>query len=144
MKNIIVALDFDGTVKLPVDYAIPVKETHLSYGFGKFYDWCTKHGVILVLWTCRNLSLPKEMTYVYDFLSENGLDEIFIPICEVENQLRCKSLSGKEISIFSTGSRKMVADLYVDDRAAGCPVLPNYSEQIDWNKILERVKNLFI
>ena len=73
-------MDFDGTIKLPADYAIPVNKTHMSYGFGKFYDWCIKHRVTLVLWTCRNLSEEKELNYVYDFLSENGLEEIFIPI----------------------------------------------------------------
>ncbi len=35
----------------------------------------------------------------------------------------------------------MVADYYIDDRAIGCPILPNYTEQIDWNKILEKIKN---
>ena len=36
---------------------------------------------------------------------------------------------------------KIYADYYIDDRAIGCPVLPNYTEQIDWNIILEKIKN---
>lgn len=141
MRNLVIALDFDGTIKLPADYAIPVNKTHMSYGFGKFYDWCIKHRVTLVLWTCRNLSEEKELNYVYDFLSENGLEEIFIPITEQNGTMLCKNLAGKETTIFSTGAKKMVADYYIDDRAVGCPVLPNYTEQIDWSKILEKIKN---
>ena len=141
MRNLVIALDFDGTIKLPADYAIPVNKTHMSYGFGKFYDWCTKHRVTLVLWTCRNLSEEKELNYVYDFLSENGLEEIFIPITEQNGTILCKNLAGKETTVFSTGAKKMVADYYIDDRAIGCPILPNYTEQIDWNKILQKIKN---
>lgn len=140
MKSLIIALDFDGTIKLPADYNIPSAETHLSYGFGKFYDWCTRMGIILVLWTCRNLKEEKEINYVYDFLSENGLTKIFIPISAVEEKLLCKNLSGEEIEIFDTGSNKMVADIYIDDRSLGCPVLSNISENIDWNQVLEMVK----
>lgn len=140
MRNLVISIDFDGTIRLPAAYGTPVEESHLSYGFGKFYDWCIRHNVVLVLWTCRNLNEEKELSYVYDFLAANDLTEIFIPMSDVNGKLLCRSLSGKEVQLFSSGSQKMIADLYIDDRAVGCPVLPNYTEQVDWAKVLNTVK----
>ena len=140
MRNMIIALDFDGTIRLPAAYETPLDKSHLSYGFGKFYDWCIRHGVVFVLWTSRNLNEERELNYVYDFLSQNELEEIYIPLIAKGDKYLCKNLAGKEIELFTSGSPKIIDDLYIDDRAAGCPKLPNYTEQIDWTKVLATVQ----
>lgn len=96
----IMAIDFDGTLvvdKFPLIGSIN-KE---------FWDAAVaaqKDGTKLILWTCRNEDALKQAV---DFCAERGLhfDAINDNIDEVK-------------ILYSGNSRKIFADIYVDDRAA--------------------------
>jgi predicted mannosyl-3-phosphoglycerate phosphatase (HAD superfamily) len=104
----IVAVDFDGTV---VDHEFPKigkLKPHAKEVLNRWYD----EGIDVIIWTCRNnVDEPawgKEGTLrgVMDFLDENGIKYVAIN----EN---APSIP------FRLQSRKVYADLYIDDRNVG-------------------------
>lgn len=99
----ILAIDFDGTivqddfprVGLPMPGAIEaIKELH-------------KMGFRLVLWTCR---VGSHLDDACRFLSKHNLTELFEPC----NQ-NCSDL----VERFDSDSRKIYADIYIDDKNLG-------------------------
>lgn len=139
--NLRIAIDFDGTIKLPNEYETPLENTFVSYGFNKVYEWGIRHGIDFILWTCRNLEKEKELNFVCDFLNKNELQKIYIPLIELGSEVVCRNLKGEEIKIFSSGSRKIDADLFIDNKGAGTPFIKNFPEQIDWTKMLSIIKD---
>lgn len=94
--NPIVAVDFDGTLSLDAQYPnIGRFNTHLYEALMKLKGI----GWSIVLWTCRE---GKELREAVEWCKMNGLE--FDAINENPPEVPFKS-------------RKVVADLYVDDRA---------------------------
>ena len=92
----IVAVDFDGTLSLDSQYPnIGRFNTHLYEALMKLKGI----GWSIVLWTCRE---GKELKEAVEWCKMNGLE--FDAINENPSHVQFKS-------------RKVVADLYVDDRA---------------------------
>lgn len=91
----IIAIDFDGTITKDHTYPeIGYIEKRTIEVLKKLQK---KH--TLCLWTCRE---GKALTIAVDMLKANGIDIEWI-----------------NDSPYTTGSRKIVADLYIDDRAFG-------------------------
>ncbi len=98
MKKVI-AVDFDGTLcvnKWP-KIGEPNKEL-----IGQLIEE-QKNGAVIILWTCRERKLLKEAV---EWSKEQGLDFDYV------------NRNAKErIRIYKNDSRKVGADVYVDDRA---------------------------
>lgn len=103
----VIAIDFDGTITTKNSY--PVLSEIRPYCKEVIAE-LQKQGYFCYLWTCR---IGKELDEAIEFLKENGIE------LDAYND-------GP-----STGSRKLVASYYIDDRA-----WPNNGD-IDWLKIAE-------
>lgn len=96
MYKPIIAVDFDGTLSLETRYPY-IGKPNL-----KLFHYLLKaqrKGIGVVLWTCRE---GKELKEAIDWCRENGLE--FDSVNE-------------NPSYVSFRSRKVVADLYIDDKA---------------------------
>jgi len=90
---VIIAVDFDGTLQIN-------KEPNIR--LIKQLRTAQKQGNIVILWTCRE---GKSLQEAVTFLKRNG----FTP-----NYINCNAPQG--IKIMGHDSRKVYADLYIDDK----------------------------
>lgn len=106
----ILALDFDGTVT-----------THRYPGIGERVPYCLEvlervsmYGHQIVLWTCRN---GEELDEAATYCKSNGI-----------------VLSGvNRIPSVPNKSGKIFADIYIDDRGLGTPLIDfNGEKVVDW------------
>lgn len=111
----IVAVDFDGTL---VESKFPA----IGESIQVMFDLCRqlkKMGVKLILWTCRDNDSPERyLDAAVDFCADQGLtfDAVNRNIPEV-------------ISLFHNDTRKVYADLYLDDKA-----IPPWQDPAYWSK----------
>jgi len=105
-------VDFDGTIVDSYDVKTPLSDTKLRRGAKEAVERLHDAGIRIIIWTARN-----DEADVKRFLNEHG-----IPWDEFN-----------ENTEFETGSRKVVADIYVDDR--GVPS----SEDDDWDDVCDEV-----
>lgn len=111
-KSLVVAVDFDGTITK--DYDFPLNIGVLRDGCKEAIDFIReKHKV--VIWTCRS---GKYLEEAVKFLQENGI-----------------SYDGINTDIYSKTDRKILADIYIDDRNIFC-------KEIDWAKIKDYFANI--
>lgn len=110
----IIAIDFDGTI---VENRYP-EIGNLRPGAAEAIKQLRKDGYVLILWTCRT---GLELGRAVKFCSENG-----IRFDGINQNLR------SEIVKYGGDSRKIGADIYIDDR--GLTGLP------PWNEIYEIVR----
>ena len=114
----IIAVDFDGTV---VEHAYPLIGVPVPYAVNVLCHW-TYNGHDLLLWTCRE---GADLEAAAAYMRNHG-----IPLMGINEQ------HPHSISTFGDG-RKLLADLYIDDRAVGCPKTP--SGHVDWLAINDLV-----
>lgn len=111
----IVAVDFDGTL---VESKFPA----IGESIQVMFDLCKqlkKMGVKLILWTCRDNDSPeRHLDAAVGFCAKQGLifDAVNRNIPEV-------------ISLFHNDTRKVYADLYLDDKA-----IPPWQDPAYWSK----------
>ena len=106
-KSLVVAIDFDGTITK--DYKFPHNIGVLRDGCKEAIDYIRgKHRVII--WTCRS---GEHLAEAVDFLQKNGI-----------------SYDGINEDYYIKTDRKIMADLYIDDKNIFC-------QEIDWFKIKE-------
>ena len=106
-KSLVVAVDFDGTI---------TKDNDFPHNIGVLRDGCKeaidyireKHKV--VIWTCRSGEYLDEMM---KFLQDNGI-----------------TYDGINTDIYPKTDRKIMADIYIDDKNIFC-------DAVDWAKIKE-------
>ena len=111
-KSMVVAVDFDGTITKDNDF--PHNIGVVREGCKEAIDYIReKHKV--VIWTCRSGEYLEEMV---KFLQENGI-----------------SYDGINADIYTKTDRKIMADIYIDDKNIFC-------KEIDWAKIKEYFANL--
>jgi hypothetical protein len=131
-----IAVDFDGTI---AEFMFPEIGPPVPGAFEWMGRW-QEAGGRLILWTCRGtygeLYAPElrsdRLGEAVEFCRENGIE------FEVVNQ-------DTEDRSFSS-SNKAMADVYVDDAAFGCPLIPatvSSRPMVDWSivgpAILERI-----
>lgn len=92
-----IAVDFDGTI---VEHKYPRIGKALPFAFDTLKA-LQKEGHLLILWTSRS---AKEMQEAVDFCSKNGVDFYAV------NKNYPEEIYDSQIS------RKIVADIYIDDR----------------------------
>lgn len=100
----IIAVDFDGTLSIGASYPNVGKPNK------GLFDWLKeqkKRGSKIILWTCREQH--SHLQEAIDFCKENGLvfDSINSNLPELAEQGWC--------------SRKVFADIYIDDSACHLP-----------------------
>lgn len=123
----IVAIDFDGTL---VEDRFPAIGEPISAMF-KLCKELKKAGVKLILWTSRdNDSEAKNLDSAVKFCAEQGLtfDAVNRNIPEV-------------INLFHNDTRKVYADLYLDDKAVPPWQDPSYWSRcvgLTWNFVSKR------
>lgn len=113
MKKLVIAVDFDGTI---VENKYPEIGTLLPHAL--FYLHKMRiDGHRLILWTCRTGDSLKEAV---DFCNNLGVwfDEVN------ENLPEAIEEYGQ--------NRKIFTDLYIDDKAVGCPM---FGGEVDWEAI---------
>ena len=111
----VIAIDFDGTI---VEHRYPEIGKEIPHAFECLRE-IYELGHTLILWTFRS---GKELDEAVDFCRQNGVD-----FFAVNNN------SPDEI-FDPSQSRKIYADLYIDDR--NIPQLP------DWPTIVEIIKSM--
>jgi hypothetical protein len=115
MKNIYVAIDFDGTVVLH-EYPKLGREAPGACNWMRIWQ---EEGAKLILFTMRSdeLSLKEAV----DFCGKNGI--VFYGVNENPSQKTW------------TQSPKVYAHIYVDDAGIGCPLKenPNGRPYVDWD-----------
>lgn len=106
-----IAVDFDGTITHKNVYPKigPFRKNAISV-----LKALQSHGHIICLWTCR---AGKELAEALASLDAEG----FVP-----NYINCGP--------FTTGSQKMIANIYIDDAAWPNVILPE-EKRIDWDEI---------
>lgn len=126
---VIIAVDFDGTI---CEHRFPEIGAPAADAIVWLQRWQAA-GIQLVLWTVRG---GEALQLAVDYCKQNGV--IFAGVNENVTTIFLKEYSNK-----------IYADLYVDDRAFGCPLRTNPDSQavvVDWNvvgpKILERHRKL--
>lgn len=116
MSNLILAIDFDGCI---VEAAWP-QIGSLRPNAKKILQQLHKDGHYIIIWTCRS---GMDKSKAEQFLLDNG-----IPYDKVNEQ------HPKNIVEFGGDTRKVLADVYIDDRQVGG--IPS------WNKIYKLVTML--
>lgn len=113
----IIAIDFDGTC---VANSYPEMGIEVPYAVKVLRVLSEKHH--LVLWTARaGIRLTEAVTW---------FKQREIPLYGINHN---PNVSMKP------GSPKIVADLYIDDKGFGCPLLPwSGGPVVDWLKVAER------
>ncbi|MBM9520301.1 hypothetical protein JWG39_10805 [Desulforhopalus vacuolatus] len=116
-----VCIDFDGTI---VDHEYP----EIGKPVPKAIDWLLRlqdRGALLILWTMRSDSEEASLlSNAVQYLEENGV--VLSGINENPGQAEW------------TSSPKAYADVYVDDSAAGCPLIQPLGFKrpcVNWKKI---------
>ena len=102
-----IAVDFDGTI---VDHAYPAIGKEKMFAFQTLKE-LQKRGCLLILWTYRT---GKELDAAVEFCRTNGLEFYAV------------NKSYPEEILDETVSRKINADIYIDDRNLGG--FPGWSE----------------
>ena len=120
-----IAVDFDGTI---AEFMFPEIGLPVLGAFEWMKRW-QKAGGRLILWTCRG---DKYLADAIGFCRENGV-EFEVVNCDTEDRV-------------SLGSNKILANIYVDDAAFGCPLIPatvSSRPMVDWRvvgpEILEKI-----
>ena len=112
--HLIIAIDFDGTI---VDDAYPQIGSPKIFAFETLKE-LNKDGHRLILWTYRNGSKLQEAV---DFCSKNGVE-----FYSVNKNYPEENFEGKV-------SRKIHADLFIDDR--------NIGGMLGWGEIYKLIKD---
>lgn len=111
-----IAIDFDGTITYsPKQYPIPGEIRPYAQ---KVINALIERGHDVILWTCRD---HQELELAKKFLKQN---DIKISKFNVQNVQSC--------------SNKIVADIYIDDKA-----FPQCFNEVDWKQI-GQVFNIFV
>lgn len=112
MENLVIAVDFDGTI---VEHKYPEIGKEIPFAFDTL-KMLQKKGFRLILWTVRYGS---ELDSALEFCSKRGLDFYAVnknyPEEEDQNSI----------------SRKILADIYIDDR--------NFGGLPDWGEIYNQL-----
>ena len=106
-KQMVVAIDFDGTITK--DYVFPYNIGTLRDGCKEAIDYIRRNHKV-VIWTCRSGDYLAEAV---KFLQDNQI-----------------SYDGINTDIYTKTERKIMADIYIDDKNIFC-------NEIDWFKIKE-------
>ena len=119
MRKYIIAVDFDGTI-------VAAKYPDIGRDLGGLF-WLSQlknAGGELILWTCRT---GRQLAEARDWMEDNGYLDLFSGFNE----------QAPSVQIVDD-PRKIIADVYVGDRALGAPIrhyvdgrLPDH---YDWNK----------
>lgn len=124
MKEFVVAVGFDGTI---VDHKFP----DIGFAVPGAFEWMKKFqeaGAKLILWTMRDDggNIADVLTNAIDFCLDNGIE--FYGHNKNPDQLWSRS-------------PKCYAHIYIDDAAAGCPLVQNPLGRpyVDWEVIGPKV-----
>lgn len=122
MRDWIIAVDFDGTI---VEHMFPDVGDPVPGAIEWMRRWQAQ-GAKLILWTMRSpgQEFGDVLAQAVAYCRENGVE--FWGVCENPDQ---KSW---------TSSPKAYANIYVDDAAAGCPLIPGVlgdRPMVDWSII---------
>jgi len=122
----IIAVDFDGTI---VEHAFPKIGKPVPYALEWLRKW-QNNGHKLILWTMRSHGQSDEMVLkdAIAYLRDNGI-ELY-------------GINGNPDQRKWTESPKAYAQIYIDDAAACCPVIPATevdAPMVDWSKVGPRV-----
>jgi len=116
----IIAVDFDGTI---VEHEYPKIGKPVPLAIETTKD-LQKSGHDLILWTVR---IGEHLREACEYCMTNGIS--FFGINENPGQK------------FWNGSPKAYAQIYIDDAAFGCPLLPSQEQNgrpyVDWAKVRE-------
>lgn len=113
----ILAVDFDGTITADGHGANMVLRNGCEEALKELHSL----GFELILWTCRSGAWLKQAT---DFLKAEGLLNLFSKVNENSDR------------IYGPDTRKVIADLYIDDR-----VLGGFTS---WTDVVNKVKSRFL
>ena len=116
-KVMVIAVDFDGTI---VEHRYPAIGKEIPFSIATLKKLQTE-GNLLILWTVREGELLEEAV---EFCRKRGLEFYAVNANHPDEQLKPD---------MSTSCRKVVADMYIDDRNVG--KLP------DWGAIYEMAHN---
>jgi alpha-glucosidase (family GH31 glycosyl hydrolase) len=106
--NIIIAIDFDGTI---VNHEYP-KIGKLKFNAKEVINKLHNKGHKIIIWTCRYISM--DLDSMIDFLVDND-----IPFDDINENVITGDFEPEP---------KIYADIYIDDRNIFC-------ESVDWFKI---------
>jgi len=128
MKNIILAIDFDGTI---VTHKYPEIGDPVPHAIKSIKEF-EKLNCKIMLWTMRS---GKELEDAVEYLKNNGIELWGI-------NKNCQQSSW-------TNSNKQYAHYYIDDAAIGCPLIKNWKYNrpyVNWlsvkQLVLENIKKL--
>ena len=114
----IIAVDFDGTI---VEHEFPAIGKEVPLAIKTMKD-LQRVGHDLILWTVR---IGPQLEDAYNYCRNNGI--AFLGVNENPGQK------------FWNGSPKAYAQIYIDDAAFGCPLLPsqktNGRPYVDWKEV---------
>ncbi|AGI11384.1 HAD-like domain containing protein [Listeria phage LP-125] len=116
-----IAIDFDGTIASEQEESYPLVGELLPYA-KETIEELVELGAVITVWTCRE---ELGMDLCLDFLASNNIPYHFVN----EN-------NPDKIAIWKNDTRKIGADLYIDDKA-----LKAVGKEVDW---LEIRKNIII
>ncbi len=125
-NELVICVDFDGTITTdpgfsedPLELQLDCKEILLQMH---------RDGIRLVLWTCRT---DWALDAAIEFLKKEGLYHIFDKVNE-----QCDEVTE---AFAPYVSRKLGADVYLDDKNLGASYIVGYTEKgktiIDWEEI---------
>jgi len=100
LKNVKIAVDFDGTI---VEHAYPEIGKEMLFAFMTLKE-IEKKGALLILWTFR---AGKELDEAVDYCRQNGIEFYAV------------NRNYPEEVFDETISRKINADIFIDDRNVG-------------------------
>lgn len=116
-NQFVIGVDFDGTC---VKHLFPETGTDIP-GAAEWLQKFVMAGASLILWTCRgDKYLPP---------AEQWFHDRYIPLWGVNKNPTQASWSS---------SPKALCDIYIDDRAIGCPLVPDFTTGrpfVDWSKV---------
>jgi len=124
---ITIAIDFDGTI---VDHAYPIIGKPAPGALGwirRFIELEAK----VILWTMRD---GDSLSDAKKYLSENDIPELH-------------GYNNNPTQKFWTQSPKVLADVYIDDRGLGCPLimLDGYDRPcVDWSVVGYKVEDIIL
>jgi hypothetical protein len=127
-----IEIDFDGVLFRDIG-GIEVGE--IIPGAIEFLRWCKEQGYSLILNTCRMDLILENGIWEESFalfnakkaLFEAGLTPLFTCICENSKEM---------IDYYGTDPTKIGADMRVDDKGVGFPLIEKDGESIpDWGRI---------
>ena len=126
LHNLKIAVDFDGTI---VEHEYPAIGKEKLFAFETLRE-LQKHGALLILWTFRT---GKELDEAIEFCSKKGIEFYAV------------NKNYPEEKFDHTVSRKINADVYIDDKnVGGFPGWSSIWQQLSLYDELEKeaVKNL--